>query len=85
MTVFGFGIQGFPLIYSVSLIFSHVVWYLRVPPYLFCPGRCFCPGTPFYDILHAHMVIIQESDASLLLPLSLLPSSLFLLLFVATL
>lgn len=46
MTVFGFGIQGFPLIYSVSLIFI-VTWY-DTSGYLPTPSmRHFCPGPPF--------------------------------------
>lgn len=63
ITVLAFGIQGFPLIYSVSLIF--IVTCYDTSGYLpTLPMSSFCPRTSFYDILHTHIAIIQDSDTS---------------------
>lgn len=62
ITIFGFGIQGFPLIYLVSLIF--IVTCYGTSGFFLTPSmRSFCLGTSIYDILHTHIVIIQDSDA----------------------
>lgn len=62
-TVLAFGIQGFPLIYSVSLIF--IVTCYDTSGYLPTSSlSSFCPRTSFHDILHARIAIIQDSDAS---------------------